>query len=65
MLPVAKVVCRQEEYIWLLLVPDNTTEMLWISYPYLAQINNLTAIMYEVGKDPKPFLAKLTLWHGG
>ena len=53
MLPVAKVVWNQEEHIWLLLVPDNTTKTLWIPYPYLAQSNDLTAIMREICKDPK------------
>ncbi|GLT18749.1 hypothetical protein GCM10007938_25300 [Vibrio zhanjiangensis] len=53
MLPVAKVVWDPEKRIWLLMVPDEVSESNWIPYPYLAQSQDLTAIMREVGKDPK------------
>ena len=53
MLPVAKVTWSQDQHVWLLLIPEKTTEPLWIPYPYLAQSSDLTAIMREIGKDPK------------
>jgi len=51
--PVAKVAWNSELNLWQLFVPHDTELEAWLPYPFLAQSNDLTAIMREVAKDPK------------
>ncbi|MCG9750190.1 DUF3024 domain-containing protein [Vibrio brasiliensis] len=53
MTPVAKVAWSDKRRCWELFMPDDLVIDHWLPYPFLAQSNDLTAIMREVDKDPK------------
>lgn len=50
---VAKVVWNEKRCHWQLFQPVESDTASWIPYPYLASSGDLTAIMREIGKDPK------------
>ena len=51
--PVAKVYWSDDKQAWSLMMIDDEDDQQWLAYPYLAQSQDLTAIMRELDKDPK------------
>ncbi|MDC0609754.1 DUF3024 domain-containing protein [Vibrio sp.] len=49
---VAQVTWEEAKRAWLLTIP-NESEGEWVPYPFLAQSDDLTAVIREIEKDPK------------
>ncbi|CAM3972417.1 hypothetical protein VA7868_03261 [Vibrio aerogenes CECT 7868] len=53
--PVARIQWEDASSHWVLSVPDEADNNIWIPYPYLERSVDLTALIREIEKDPKSF----------